>query len=118
MFRVGHRISHPGFLHILQTGGNISYHARAQLLAGNELAGAKVAHFYHFRLRPGGHHTDGRALSHRPVLDPAEYDHAFVRIIDRVKDQRFQRRIRIPLGRRDLLYHLFQHLIYIKPGLG
>ena len=81
------RIAHPGIPHILDAGGQISHHARGQLLAGNKLARSEISHLHHIGLRPGGHHADGRSLFHSSVHQAAEHNHALVGVVDRIKNQ-------------------------------
>ncbi len=52
---------------------------------------------------------DPRSLFHSAVKHAAENDNALIRIIDGIKDQRFERRRFIPFGRRNLLYDLLEH---------
>ena len=86
---VGNGIAHPGVAHILDAGGDVAYHARGQLIAGDKLARAKVAHLHHFFLGSGGHHPNGGSLFHRTLFDAAENDNALIGIVDRIENQRF-----------------------------
>ena len=50
MFRICHRVTHPGILYILKAGCKIAHHTGFQFLAGDELPGSEIAHFHHFCL--------------------------------------------------------------------
>ena len=52
------------------------------------------------------------------VHDTAEYDNSFVCIINRVKDQCFQRSVYISVWCRDLGYNLLQDFFYVEACFG
>ena len=60
-----------------------------KLIARNELACAEVSYFYDFCCESGCHHMDLGASFHTAIHDTAEYNNAFVCIINGVKDQGF-----------------------------
>ena len=58
------------------------------------------------------------ASFHTAIHDTAEYDNAFVCIINGVKDQGFQRGIGVALRGGNILHHAFQHFADIDAHLG
>ena len=56
------RITHAGIPQILYTGRHIPHHSGGQLIAGNELACAKIPHFHCLKLGSCGHHAHFRPL--------------------------------------------------------
>ena len=115
MFRICHRVTHPGILYILKAGCKIAHHAGFQLLAGDELPCSEIAHFHHFCLGACRHHKDRCSLADGSFHDSAEDNDAFVGVVQGVKDQRLQGRFCIPRRSRDLLHDLLQHLVHIQP---
>ena len=96
------RITHMGILYIFQARSNVAYHSGAQLITGDKLSRPEGSHFHNFRFCTGSHHKHRGSFSDSSFLNAAEYNNAFVRIIFRVKDQSFQRRIGISFRSRDL----------------
>ena len=114
---IGDRIAHPGFFYILQARRDVADHPGIQFLAGDELPCPECADLHDLCLCPGGHHEDRGSFPHSSLLDPAEYDHAFIGVVLGIKDQRLERGFRISLRCGDLLYDLLQHFMDILAGL-
>ena len=107
-------ITNTGVADILDAGCDISNHTSCQLITRNKLTCAKISYFNNLCCKSGSHHVDLRTLLHTAIFNSAEYDNTFIWIINRVKDQCFQRCIHITMRCRNFVYDLFQNLIYIQ----
>ena len=114
----GDGVAHPGVLHGLDTGGQVTDFAGSELVAGGQAGGAHVAYFYQGELSAGGHQADGVARLDRAFKHTDIDDDALVAVVDAVKDQRFQGGIRVAGGGGDVGDHPLQHLVDVQAGLG
>ena len=117
MVRFCHRISDPRAGHIFNTCRDIADHSGIQLIAGNKLSGTEVPHLYDFLHRSGSHHFDPASPADFSVHNPHGNNDSFIGIIDRIKDQRLQRRVPVSLRRRNLADNGLQNLIHMLPCL-
>ena len=103
-------IADAGVLDVLDGGGEITNLPCCQLVAGDELARTEIADLDDFRRRARRHHADCHSFADETVTDPAEYDDAAVRIIERVEDQRLQGSLRVSCRGRNLSNNCFQNV--------
>ena len=66
----------------------------------------------------GGHQFDAVALGQTPVHHAHQHHHAHVGVIPAVNDHGAQRRVRVPLGRRDAGDNGFEDFVDAHAGLG
>ena len=109
--RIRYGIAYCRILHIFDGCRDITYHPRRQLLTGDELACAEISYLHHLFPGSGSHHTDIGTFLYRTLHDTAENDNPLVGVIQGIKDQSLQGRLRVSLGGGNLRHHLFQHLI-------
>ncbi len=108
---IGNGIPHCRILYVFDGCGDIAYHSRGKLFAGNKLSGSEITDFNDFRNSTGSHHADRRSLFNRSLHNPAENNYAFIRIIQGIKNQSLQGVVRAASGSRYLIYNLFQHIL-------
>ncbi len=77
-----------------------------------------MAHLHHLVFRAGRHEQDLAVPADAPVDEAHEDDDAPVVVILAVKDQRLQRRLRIPGGGRDVLHDIVQNRVDVDARLG
>ena len=114
----GDGIADPGIADLLDGSRHITDLAGGQFFAGDEAAGAEVADLHDLEHGARGHHLDPGPLLHGAVHHAAEYDDTAVGVIEGVENEGLERRLRIPLGRRQLLHDLLQHVVDVETGLG
>ena len=107
----GDGIAYPRLADRFDGGGDVADLTGAQLVAWLQLAGAHNAHFHHIKFRAGRHHTDGVARFQPSFFHADVDDNALVAVVVAVKNQRLQRCVVVPLGRRHMMHNGFQHLI-------
>ena len=90
----------------LDGGGEVAHLARPEAVAGLHAQGQQMAAFDDLINGAGGHHLHLLARAEGSLHDPEVDDDAAVRVILAVEDQRLQRRIRVPLGGRHVLYDI------------
>ena len=112
-----HRVAHAAVAHFLEARRDVAHLSRAQLAHSGEL-GAKDPHLDGLRDRTRAQHADAVAALHHAVDDPHVGDHALVRVVVRVEDERPQRRPLLQLGRRHPLDDRRQQLVDAGPVLG
>ena len=114
---VGDRVAYPRLFYVFQACRNITYHSGIQFLARDKLSSSECADLHDLRLCTSRHHEDRGSFPHSSLLDPAEHNNPFVRVIFRIKDERLEGRIRITLRSRNLFHDLLQHFMDILPSL-
>ena len=117
IFRTCYGITHTGVLYIFQAGRKISNHSCRKFITRDKLSGTKISNLHNISSCTCRHHMNRHSFRDTSFFDTAEYDNAFIRIIEGIENQCLKRCIRISCRRRDLCHDLFQDLIYIKPCL-
>ena len=112
-----HRVPHPQLGDVLEAGHQVAHLAGGQML-GRPHAGREEAQLLDLEAGALHHRLDGVALVERAVDHPHEGEHAAVLVVGRVEDQGPRRRLRVALGRRDVVDHRLQHAVHAEPGLG
>ena len=115
---VGDGVAHPGVLHIFNTGGEIAHFAGAQTLTGLHAKRQQMAALHHLVDRAGGHHLHLLARPDAALHQPHVDNDTPVAVILAVKDQRFERRLRIACGRGYVFHDVLQHGVDVDPHLG
>ena len=109
LFRPGDGVAHPGILHIFHAGGKITDLSRLQLLTRLQSQRQQMAALHHGVYRAGGHHFHLHPRTDHPVHQPHVNHHAAIGIVLAVKNQRFERRVPVALGGRNIFHHIFQN---------
>ena len=77
-----------------------------------------MAHFHQLECRAGAHQPNRIARPNRSLEHAHIDDDALVAVIDRVKNQCFQRRIGVALRRGNILHHTLQDFMNVDAHLG
>ncbi|CAN3974124.1 Tyrosine recombinase XerD, partial [Dysosmobacter welbionis] len=110
-------VAHTGVLHVLDGGGEVAHLAGPEAVAGLHAQGQQMAAFDDLISGSRGHHLHLLARAEGPLHDAEVDDDAPIRVILTVEDQRLQRRIRVPLGGRHVLYDILQHRLDVGAHL-
>ena len=103
---IGNGITDHGITYVFDGCCEVSNHTGSQFVTRDKSSGAKVADFHNVNNSASRHHLRLCTNLDRTLFNSAEYDNAFILIINRVKDQSLKRRIRIAIRCRDLFYDL------------
>ena len=114
----GDGVTHLSVLYVLDRGGEPAHLTGGELLAGVHAQGAEIPAVQHLIAGTGGHHFDPHALFQRALHHPEIDDDAQIGVILAVKDQGFQRGVRVAGGGGDVLHDVLQHSGDVDPLLG
>ena len=110
-------VAHPGLADLLDAGDEVADLTDAEV-AGLDRLRRDDADLEHLVHGAGRHHLDPVAVRELAVDDADVRHDAPVGVVDRVEDQRARRRVRIALGRRDLVDDQVEQLLNTLAGLG
>ena len=97
--------------------GQESNFAHAQLIDGRRTR-AIHAEGFHLIIAAGIEEANLHARPNSAINDAKENNHAAIRVVPRVEDQSFERRVWIAFGRRHVPHDRFQHLCDSDASLG
>ena len=97
--------------------GQESNFAHAQLIDGRRTR-AIHAEGFHLIIAAGIEEANLHSRPNRAIDDAEENNHAAIRVVPRVEDQSFERRVWIAFGMRHIAHDRFQHLCDSDAGLG
>jgi len=112
-----HCLTDVALAHRLQAGGDVAHLARRQAVHRLH-AGAEHADLHRLSGYTRRHHAQAICLADHAIEDAHVSNHALVRVVVAVEDQRACRGFNVALWGRDMADNGFQHLIHIAPGLG
>ena len=110
VFRGGDRVADPRIDDVLDRRRDVADLTGAQLLGGSG-ARREPSDLVHLVDLAGVHHPDFRARDDLPVDDADVGDHAPVRVVMRVEDQRTERRPRVASRRWHLADHCLEDVL-------
>ena len=111
------RVADLNVLNTLDAGDDIPDLAGAELCSWIELE-LVVAHLVDFVVVARVHEMDRIAGLQRPFHHPTLQNHSSILVEVGVEDQRFQRRVRVALGARQMLDDARQHVVNAETRLG
>ena len=111
--RLRHRIAYAGICHIFNTCRKIANHAGGKFLRGQETPGTENADLHNVKFLPCGHHFDLAAFPDTAVKYTHQYNNTAVLVINGIKNQGFQRCVRVARRRRNICNNALQNILNI-----